>query len=214
MTRVPAGRLAEARRVLSRVGLLLVSDPDLPSLATIVAGEPVRGSWWGHPAGHAIYAALGALLDDPDVAAVKLVRGKETLLHRNLWPALLSVGTSGEPWQTRGLSATARRLLQRVRRAGSLRLDRGPGAGRPLNDAARDLERRLLVAGGQVHTESGAHAKVLETWDRWARHTRVRAGLPPVADARSVLEEAVRSSSPRPAGQACLPWGGGRLPAP
>ena len=30
----------------------------VPSLAEHVAGEPIRGSWWGHPAGHEIYQVL------------------------------------------------------------------------------------------------------------------------------------------------------------
>ncbi|MDA2934727.1 hypothetical protein MYX82_10350, partial [Acidobacteria bacterium AH-259-D05] len=35
-------------------GLLLESDAILPSVSALVAGAPVRGSWWGHPRGDAI----------------------------------------------------------------------------------------------------------------------------------------------------------------
>ena len=63
----------------------------LPNLAERIAGEPIRGSWWGHSSGHEIFAALGRLLDSPDVVATRLVDGKITLIHRRLWPALVRV---------------------------------------------------------------------------------------------------------------------------
>lgn len=46
---------------LSTFGIILQSDPRLPSVATIIAGEPVGGSCWGHPKGHAICAAIEEL---------------------------------------------------------------------------------------------------------------------------------------------------------
>jgi hypothetical protein len=63
----------------------------LPNLAEYVAGEPIRGSWWGHPAGHAIYNALNTVRDSPDVVALRLYKEKITLVHRRLWPALVRV---------------------------------------------------------------------------------------------------------------------------
>jgi hypothetical protein len=63
----------------------------LPNLAEHVAGEPIRGSWWGHPAGHEIFAVLGRLLESGEVVATRLVGGKITLIHRRVWPALARV---------------------------------------------------------------------------------------------------------------------------
>jgi len=63
----------------------------LPNVAEMIAGESIRGSWWGHPAGHAIFAALNSLAASPDVVRTRLVRGKVTLVHRRLWPALVRV---------------------------------------------------------------------------------------------------------------------------
>jgi hypothetical protein len=63
----------------------------LPNLAERIAGEPIRGSWWGHSSGHEIFAVLGRLLDSPDVVATRLVDGKITLIHRRVWPALVRV---------------------------------------------------------------------------------------------------------------------------
>jgi hypothetical protein len=61
----------------------------VPSIAEAVAGEPIRGSWWAHPRGPAIFAALSALDDRDDVVCCKLVDAKVTFVHRRLWPALV-----------------------------------------------------------------------------------------------------------------------------
>src|SRR2546426_9295601 len=138
---VSSGRSALVERALSilaREGLLLLSDARLPSIAGLVAGGPVRGSWWGHPAGQAIFQVSEALADHPDVVVNRLVAGKVTYVHRRLWPALLAIGRAREPWQTRRLSRTARSLLLRVTRQGTLRTDRiGPKS--RVSGAAREL---------------------------------------------------------------------------
>ncbi len=186
---------------LRRSGLLLLTDPALPSVAALVAGAPVRGSWWAHPAGRAIFAAASALADHPDVTSVKLVGGKVTFVHRGLWPALLAVATAREPWQTRGLPPPARALLERVRRRGELRTDALP---RGLAGAAKLLEVRLLVHADEVHTESGAHARRLLSWTLWARQAGAsRGGLAPPAGRRLLEAAADALSEGTPAR---LPW--------
>src|ERR1700694_4497060 len=42
----------------------------IPNLAEYVAGEPIRGSWWGHKSGHAIFKVLNQVRDSPDVVAL------------------------------------------------------------------------------------------------------------------------------------------------
>jgi hypothetical protein len=61
----------------------------VPSVAEAIAGEPIRGSWWGHPRGSEIFAALDAVADSDDVRCFRLVDRKLTLVHRRLWPALV-----------------------------------------------------------------------------------------------------------------------------
>jgi hypothetical protein len=189
----------DARRALAaleRHGLLLLTDARLPSLVALVAGGPVKGSWWGHPAGGAVFTAASELDDHPDVDAARLVSGKVTFVHRRLWPALLSAAGAREAWQTRGLDAAARRLLARVDDEGELRA--GGAAGRA-------LEQRLLVHAASVHTETGAHAKVLESWPRWARRRRARA-LRSAEEARGRLEDAVAALVAGTGGRGALPW--------
>ena len=73
-------------------GMLLESARGpLPSVAELVAGERISGSWWGHPSSHAIFDAINALADSPDVVRTRLVNGKVTLIHRRVWCALVRV---------------------------------------------------------------------------------------------------------------------------
>jgi hypothetical protein len=68
-----------------------------PSLAEAVAGAPIRGSWWGHPAGQEIFAVLSAVCDSPEVLYCRLLGGKVTLVHRRLWPALVRLASRFDP---------------------------------------------------------------------------------------------------------------------
>ena len=63
----------------------------VPSLAERIVGEPIRGSWWGHPSGDEIYRVVNRVRASPDVVATRLINGKVTLIHRRLWPALVRV---------------------------------------------------------------------------------------------------------------------------
>jgi hypothetical protein len=63
----------------------------VPNLAERIAGEPIRGSWWGHPASQEIFVVINDVLSSPDVVATRLINGKVTLVHRRLWPALVRV---------------------------------------------------------------------------------------------------------------------------
>jgi hypothetical protein len=80
--------------LLEAEGVLLESAKGpIPNVAELVAGEPIRGSWWGHPASHEIFAAINRLADSPDVARMRLVNHKVTLVHRRLWPVLLRLSS-------------------------------------------------------------------------------------------------------------------------
>ena len=64
-----------------------------------------------------------ALEASPDVASVKLVSGKATLVHHPLWPALLAIATARDAWQLDSLSPLARLLLATVDRDGLFQSD-------------------------------------------------------------------------------------------
>ena len=197
----PSPEALRALKELKRYGLLLVTDARLPSLVALVAGAPLRGSWWSHPRGKAIFAAATELEDHPDVAMVTLVSGKSTFVHRPLWPALLAVASARAPWQMDALALPVRRLLERVEDEGVLRADAVHGG----RERARVLEKRLLVHARSVHTESGAHEKELESWAHWARRQRVKR-LRTLAAGRDALDEALLALVGAGGGSGRMPW--------
>lgn len=170
-----------AVQTLENQGLLLVQDKTLPNLVTVLTGEVVEKSWWSHPQGKLIFDVLARLGEHPDVLLTKLIRGKVTLVHRRLWPALLAVVSQGEPWQTKGLSAAARQLLQSADQTDAIVSN---GA------VVKEIEKRLLAHTHEVHTESGRHAVAIQTWPNWARTVNVKP-MRSVAAAKKEIEEAV-----------------------
>jgi hypothetical protein len=178
-------------------------------VVSLIVGRPIEGGWWGHPSGGAIYAESNRLADRTDVVIVKLLNGKVTFVSKRLWPHLLAIGRAREPWQLEGLASQALALLDLVRRNGTVRTDE-PAVRRAVNprkpaQIVPELERRLLVLGVQVHTESGTHAKALESWEHWAQRQRLAARLP-VARAKATLEDRVRRLNAEFNAKARLPW--------
>lgn len=68
----------------------------VPSFAEFVAGERIRGSWWGHPKGREIYQLADAVADSGEILVCKLIEGKVTYVHRRLWPALVRLSSRFE----------------------------------------------------------------------------------------------------------------------
>jgi hypothetical protein len=65
----------------------------VPSLAQVVTGETLRGSWWAHPKGNEIFRLSRSIRSSSDVLVCRLVDGKITYIHRRLWPALVRVAS-------------------------------------------------------------------------------------------------------------------------
>jgi hypothetical protein len=200
-----SARLLAAR--LERDGILLEHDAVLPSATALVAGEPVSGSWWSHPKAHEIYDGLQPL--HHVATRVKLIVGKATLVHRRLWPALIAVGRARQAWQLDGLTTSGTDLLRTVNRSRRpLWSDEAAPSldSRARQATVRELERRLLIHTDEVHTESGAHRKALETWATFKRREGVDGRVPSVSDAQRTFE-AIVAGWPEPRGRApLLPW--------
>jgi hypothetical protein len=179
---------------LARTGLLLKQDKSIPNVVGIITGESLRTSWWSHPKSRLIFSVLTSLADDPRVQFAKLLDRKDTLIHASLWPALLAVGSSREQWQLDGLSASAAILLKRI--------DRGRTEVSTTGAVAKELQVRLLGAAREVHTDSGRHELLVESWPAWSR----RVGCKPLnsgADGRRLLEQAAANLG---APLKALPW--------
>lgn len=203
--------LAEIERALERYGLLLEHDKELPSVTSLVAGEPISGSWWGHKLGHFIYDLLGKLEERSGGLATKIIDGKVTWVHRRLWPAFLAVAEDPDPARRKGLSAEALALMACVERNGPVRADADvmPAAlsrGREMQKAIRALEARLLLYSDSLHTESGAHVKVLQTWPQWRKAHGVPAAQLTVSDAKAELDRALAALCVGTARKAKVPW--------
>jgi hypothetical protein len=102
--RPPAKRRRAARRprqskwvtLVAKHGVVLASaHGPVPTFSEVVAGEPIVGTWWAHPKGRAIFAALGELDDSEDVRCFKLIDHKVTYVHRRLWAALACLAQAG-----------------------------------------------------------------------------------------------------------------------
>ena len=192
---------------LEQDGFVLLADSDLPNVSGLITGEKIRGSWWSHKLAQTIFAVSEMLEDHADVLVMKLISGKVTFVHRELWNRIYSIGVAREEWQMKKLSTNARSLLKTLDEAGTIQTDKLKQTGGPKpGDTARELESRLLIHAEQIHTESGKHAKVIETWDAWAR----RAGFNPRADnpatARRFIEQRLAELNQKYNGSGKLPW--------
>jgi hypothetical protein len=193
------------RARLERDGILLVHDKTLPCATSIIAGEPVAGSWWSHPMANAIFEAMQPL--EEIAVLVKLIGEKETFVHERLWPELVSVGAARARWQEEGLTPNGRELLASISRARHAK---------PAKELAPDMESktraktvrllevRLLAHSDERHTETGAHAKFLQTWRAFARERDINRRPGPVR-AREAFEAIVREWS-MPGSRPLLPW--------
>jgi hypothetical protein len=197
---------------ISSYGFLLESDPKLPSVCSIITGGPLKGSWWSHPLAQTIFQVNEKLEDHPDVLMTKLVSGKVTFVHRDLWPEILAIGSSYETWQMEGLSASAQTLLKMVQAKGTVQTDQivltTSDATRKIKpgDAARELERKILIHTDQIHTTGGAHAKVLETWQHWSKRSAFAHASIAIDPAKRKLEARIRKLNNEFGGTARLPW--------
>ncbi len=188
------------RKVHARLieqGLLLEADSKLPSVTREILGGPVKGSWWGHRRGQEIYAVSRALHQHADVLATKLVNAKITFVHRREWGALWWIASCGESWQTEDLSSDARKLLTRVGREGRLEAK---------GHAVRELETRLLARAVSVHTESGAHAKLVESWAHWRRSVDFKPRHMRLETAKARLQKIAARWERQTGTKVRLPW--------
>lgn len=156
--------------------VMLAPELPLPSLVSEVAGEDLKGGWWGHDAAHLIFALYTDLRAHPDVLTAKLIDGKITFVHRALWPSLLRVVTDVKWRRMRRclLLDESRVLLNLVRRHKLLRMSRATNIAeiqnmnrKTLKRAKKNLEKSVLVRADQAHTDKGRHETIFEAWGHW-----------------------------------------------
>jgi hypothetical protein len=159
---------------LDRTGLLLVQgQAEIPSVADLIAGAAVttRGYSWD-------YVPAWNLTDEyehrDDVAVVKLFRGRRTLVHRRLWPAVDALAVAARAHVlAQPVRTDARRFVVLVeQRVGvplsavreEIRLDR-----RVFDRTRRDLEQWLCVLGREREdVDHHTHEPALFPWSAGA----------------------------------------------
>ena len=92
----------EAVGIVRAQGIMLeAASGATPSFASAAAGEEVPGNWWGHAKRYAIFDAIEAVGDSDEGAAevlvCRLIGGKVTYVHRDLWPALFRLAGRFDP---------------------------------------------------------------------------------------------------------------------
>ena len=86
--------LEDALALVEEHGILLESAKGpVPSLASEIAGEEIRGSWWGHAEAELIWSLTRRLRGSEDILVCRLIGGKVTYVHRRLWPALVRLAS-------------------------------------------------------------------------------------------------------------------------
>jgi len=163
-------KLARVEKEFVRIGLLLQHDRELASVTTIVAGPPIRGSWWGHPLGHELFDLLNEFEKGEGALSGKWVNGKITYVHRRLWPAFLTLVLHGERARSRGLSTAADSLLGVVRRREIVRVDEFAASCRG-GEGFRNCHLAPIAPGPLGRRLSAAHRRPREG-GRSTRRTR------------------------------------------
>jgi hypothetical protein len=181
------------RRIVLEAG-----QSSLPSVAEVIAGRRLKGSWMAHPEADRIYTVLRAL-SRLDFLAVPLITGKQTILDPLLGPAIERVASdpARREQAIRRLSPLTHRLLGDVESAGNVRMDSWSVPTQEGRAARLWLERELLVATRRIHTLRGYHTAILMPW-RLSPISRRFAGraarLSSIAAQEMIWLSAVRSA--------------------
>jgi hypothetical protein len=189
-------------------GIFLLSDPVLPSLVTLIAEKPVKGSWWGHPKGHLIYNLSQKIEDDPDILTIKLINKKITYLHKRHWNAFFSLVTSKSDWQLKGLSISHRSLMEMVQKNGSIRADDNSFNKTPteIGKIAAKLEEKAIVYSQGLHTNSGKHVRLLKSWKRLIRDLRYPFKKVKAEEALCYFDDLIQNWALESSVKVKLPW--------
>ncbi len=168
----PSRPIRDARGALAFIKerriVLSTGHSSLPSLAEAIAGRQLRGSWMANPEVFRIYDILGEVYKSDAIVSAPLVLGKETLLDASLAPAVARI--AGDPKRRKAARASlprlAKRLLADVEVRGEVRMDHWTASMPHGREARRLLERLLLVASRDLHTEHGYHTAVVVPWSK------------------------------------------------
>ncbi|MBK7963293.1 MAG: hypothetical protein IPK04_20160 [Bdellovibrionales bacterium] len=155
-------------RLLEKHELLLVQDKAFPNIVTEITCENIVGSWWGHPLANPIYNGLRWLEHNHSILVVKLIDGKVTYVHENLFADIFSIVCKSRDWQLRKLKAEDHQILKYISKKKHISSDDAQ-----LTELSEDpkkslanLEKKLLICSVEKHTQSGKHIKDYMVWEK------------------------------------------------
>lgn len=168
--------LQKVKRHLDKHGLLMLTDPALPSLVSTIAGAPVSGTWWSHPQGNLMHNLSNDLANDPDILTVKFINKKITYLDRRHWDAFFTIAISQVDWKMKKLPPACLSLFKNVEAVKELRAD-DPSLKKTAAEIGKlstKLEERILVYSESIHTVTGKHIRVLKTWKAFMKSRKIK----------------------------------------
>jgi hypothetical protein len=184
----------DALRAFERTGLVWVQGQGaLASLADLLAGAPVttRGYSWDYvPA----WTLRDELEERADVAVVKLVAGRSTVVHARHWPAVESLSRAS---RARLRSPMLERIEREPGIAGKALKARlglsGRDGSRAFQRGRTELEVRLAIVGRE-QDDAGGHTHDA-AWFPWSRSKIAEGSRGPVP----TVDDAVASLGVAPA---------------
>jgi hypothetical protein len=153
-------------KLLEKYELLLVQDKIFPNIVTEITGEKITGSWWGHPLANPIYNGLQWLEHNRPILTIKLIDGKVTYIHENLFTDIYSIVYKSRDWQMKKLKDEDQQILKYVSKNKKISSD-DPGLVKLSKDPKKsfaNLEKKLLIYSVEEHTDSGKHIKKYMPW--------------------------------------------------
>ena len=89
----------------------------------------------------------------------------DSSFHQSLWPAFFGIVAERQTWQTKLLSPAAKKILKKSDKSALQTKDISDMEPKERSAVIAELEKKLLVHSRQIHTESGKHERVLQSWE-------------------------------------------------
>ena len=185
---------------IEKNGLMLLQDKLFPNIINSIIGKSISGSWWSHPQGNHIYNGINWAMDQNQVICVKFLSGKNTYIHKKLWPYFFSIVNKARDWQTDKLTDDELKLYSIISKK-SLRSD-NPLAKLNKNILLK-LEKKILFESNEVHSETGKHYKLYKKWD--AKITN-NTQLPDYQTSIDFFDNLISNYNSKAGSKLKLPW--------
>lgn len=192
-------------KLLEKYELLLLQDKAFPNIVTEITGEKIVGSWWGHPLANPIYNGLQWVEHHQPILIIKLIDGKVTYVHKNLFADIYSIVCQSRDWQMKKLKDDDLQILKYILKNKNITSDDSVLV-KLVKDPKKsfvNLEKKLLVYSTEEHMDSGKHIKEYMSWEK------SKIAIPKPNDylaSKERIENRLASLNKKFGAKAKLPW--------